>query len=1288
MTSEAPFFCSSFRTSSSASASNDTHTKSLRSHATLESTNKLIGISECLTTSTNRKECHFSEHSNRFSFHDDFGKTLNYGDFKQFVSCPCVNLSSKHIDLQLAPTPPKRRAESFLCVIHHIHKRAKIAQQSYDKLFSFLQHQQQIMSDQDPNDSISRCTGISESFEPIIQKEDVSNNNHDINSSPPKYTPPPPLDSVENNSPYDLIGSSSTTERRVSPMFIYSYDPPTPEKLSEYDPPQPPQKNYHPLDCREMNNYLSELSTNSNNLVTDKTEAQPTDGGTISPTSNISSSTLSATLLLTQDSDMSPLPLHANRVSPMNTETLTPSSPLNQLLTVGSSATYTCTSPAFSIYSDVIHPSSDLSVITMTSFSSFNVEPISPKVNSSQDTLDDLERQTPDTICVSPLISERNSHSHSKTSEEPSQVTQSVSDSQKKSQEEASVPTNTSSDQARRSSPQSSPDLSLSSLPSDTITMNAGIESIGTDSDPNDSSTWSTGNVNRDNESLRSRDDTDQTNDSAFGSPSLSPTFTRSCTVTPIPIGRPDIYLPSTNVIQAATTSGQIPTSSFSLHDIAAQENGFDSYNLQDNRIEAYSTVDSVDENTESESIYPESECDIRLMSRADTDIIDSSHKESSPERHTTPIIAELCDLENRRNESLQNSFHEPSNRNLNEISSSGNSSMSNSPALSNDQLNKKATHNQSVLQQVNEHNRDSSHLSKWLDDNQRSYKSVTDYDSASNDNSQHDQCEIKLSKENEIVNNGVIIEELSSEPTIHSNGNGGRTFSYFGPLPTIHEVVDTPTDQTPSNEIPDCPAAEISPKSLNHPSSYSPIISSLLHSDSAQYVSTTGPSPRSMNTLASPLPPAPPPRIRVSPLRTPPLPPPPTDDESVNLYPLPPLPSDEACLPPLPPPPSSFCLSESPPPVPPHAPSPPQRMYLLIPLAPCLRKSSPPPAPMRSTSLRRSPPPPPPPRSAVQTPSAEYITFNNNTNGDGMLNRILGDDSSDDENRSPSSTSDVGSVICVSKLTPVPEEKSNHNSPLPPALLVATPENSMIKSRNSRSPLTREDLINNNENEINNASPSNFKIFSKIDINTHESLSPSLRLPCSFSPQILSPSPPPPPPRGKICITPPLPPPPSPKVYFSAENANIEKTVNLSQHKSNIMEEVNIGKKLHADTSEEIHTLHDGVIDQSPVEPTTVQAPPPPPPPKTAPPPPPKVPRSLSNTSTPGSVSAPASPLVSVSNYGKLVIDRSDLTLLSADEEVGRVFSSGLRWGWLSDNVDTIAMYTQLRPIIQHGPQ
>ena len=135
-------------------------------------------------------------------------------------------------------------------------------------------------------------------------------------------------------------------------------------------------------------------------------------------------------------------------------------------------------------------------------------------------------------------------------------------------------------------------------------------------------------------------------------------------------------------------------------------------------------------------------------------------------------------------------------------------------------------------------------------------------------------------------------------------------------------------------------------------------------------------------------------------------------------------------------------------------------------------------------------------------------------------------------------------------------------------------------------------------------------------------------------------------------------------------------------------MEEVNIGKKLHADTSEEIHTLHDGVIDQSPVEPTTVQAPPPPPPPKTAPPPPPKVPRSLSNTSTPGSVSAPASPLVSVSNYGKLVIDRSDLTLLSADEEVGRVFSSGLRWGWLSDNVDTIAMYTQLRPIIQHGPQ
>ena len=63
-------------------------------------------------------------------------------------------------------------------------------------------------------------------------------------------------------------------------------------------------------------------------------------------------------------------------------------------------------------------------------------------------------------------------------------------------------------------------------------------------------------------------------------------------------------------------------------------------------------------------------------------------------------------------------------------------------------------------------------------------------------------------------------------------------------------------------------------------------------------------------------------------------------------------------------------------------------------------------------------------------------------------------------------------------------------------------------------------------------------------------------------------------------------------------------------------------------------------------------------------------------------------SSLVQVTPYGKVVINRSDLPLPAPDEEVRNAFLQAKSWGLLAENLDTLAIYTQLRPFIQQGPQ
>ncbi|XP_050711097.1 UPF0692 protein C19orf54-like isoform X3 [Eriocheir sinensis] len=61
---------------------------------------------------------------------------------------------------------------------------------------------------------------------------------------------------------------------------------------------------------------------------------------------------------------------------------------------------------------------------------------------------------------------------------------------------------------------------------------------------------------------------------------------------------------------------------------------------------------------------------------------------------------------------------------------------------------------------------------------------------------------------------------------------------------------------------------------------------------------------------------------------------------------------------------------------------------------------------------------------------------------------------------------------------------------------------------------------------------------------------------------------------------------------------------------------------------------------------------------------------------------------LITTSPYGKMVVVRSDLPLPSPEEEVRIAFTAAKDWGFLTEGEDTLSVYTQLRPVIQQGPQ
>ena len=1170
-------------------------------------------------------------------------------------SCPCVSsypYSSRQPDHLVTadptpPPPPPKRTASFQCVAFHLKERAQLAELSYHRSLGHKIQREISLSSTNMADTSSSSLGDSNDrrendLSSLVSPAIDSTDSQSEELLTPSYTPPTPLASLERE---NLI--CVKPERHLDSDSEYdSHSACT----SEYDSHS--NSHIHSLTSSE---FESECSKKADTMVK-KTVADKgycsTSVEILSPTeTEISSSTLSATLLLTQDSDVSPLPPHASRISPMNTDTLTPSTPAVELNANDPRATYTCTSPTFSNSSDLLI-SNDINLAFATASNMMTKNKVGERSHipvSSPDHSEALGGHTPDTICVSPMLSERNTCVSSNPADEQSQPSASLSDSLKKSQEGVSDPTNTSSDRARRSSPCSSPDQSLSSLPSDTITMNAAIDSIGTDTDPNESGTGSGPNLPRDCESRLSHDETDPATDSAFASPSTSPTFSKSRTVTPLPLSK-DGASASSNKAR----NDHIPEKSNDLEKSKSHEP------LKHKEIKDTEQSECADDFTESESIYPESECDIRLASsRDDADGLEAHQRDSSPEHISVPIIAELCDLERKRNASdeakSESKMHLDSHqKTCNEISSSGNSSMSNSPLFSSDNGQQKKNTEQQGEQGLQEPSRENPsnfvpnlHLSNWLNEHQRNYEPISISETL------RPELPPRPPKD-ELASSTITIEELPNDSQHYCSAsyNSVRSFPFFGPLPTIHEVVDTPTEHTPSSEVADTSVIDDS-MNESRQSVNSSLICSLIHPDSLQEVVLTAgeASQRSSNA------PPPPPRIRLTPLKTPPLPPPPSDESSINPHPIPPLPNEDSCIPPLPPLPLAPFMFESPPPIPPHAgiPVPPQRMYLLIPLTPKgstpKRNLSPPPAPPRSTSLRRSPPPPPP-RSAVQTPSIEYTSAAEFK--DSAIDSVPME-CDEDENRSMSSPSDVSSVICVSKLTPAPEEKGTLSSPVTPTtLLVASTENGAP-----------------NSNEQPNSKPvMNYSSSLSATISSSNLTQNQQQDSCSFKllNSVSSPPPPPPPPRSRISLTPPLPPPLPPKRPSLTDEPitkEITKTVTSSAFLSLEMKTTSV---------KEVSAAH-----------------PPPPPPPTS-----KLRQAAlvsasKNENTNGPLSeksSTVSALMSVSAYGKLVVDRSDLALPSPDEEIGRVFSSGLRWGWLKNGVDTVAMYTQLRPVIQHGPQ
>ncbi|XP_047498105.1 mucin-17-like isoform X1 [Penaeus chinensis] len=427
------------------------------------------------------------------------------------------------------------------------------------------------------------------------------------------------------------------------------------------------------------------------------------------------------------------------------------------------------------------------------------------------------------------------------------------------------------------------------------------------------------------------------------------------------------------------------------------------------------------------------------------------------------------------------------------------------------------------------------------------------------------------------------------------------------------------------------------------------------------------------------------------------------------------------------PPPPPRSCVNTPKPGM--SAPLPPPRQYMLIPINPpqtTLRRHSPPPAPPRSTSIRKSPPPPPP-RSAIHTPASknEWIDF------------------------PPLPPPPISSLNTPSsptpKLTPVPEETSSPSTPQPSASSrnseTCSPVTSSATARATTPSLSEyeaDSRISCKEEQTNAQAITISSTYSssQLDVNT-EDKPPALPPPpeeeseeepplpppppvdsqsksepplpppppnesvsVPLIPPLLPPPPPPPPPRNLI-TTPPLPPPPkivSNGAYLTSHVDNDKKFSNqvsifTSDSAESSKEPPTMPPPPPAQPATEALAVSSSSMLTSNVTPPVYSVPPVPPPAPsstssedksqyTPPPPPPNI---CLTSPKPG---LPNSCLFSISPYGKVVINRSDLPLPSPEEEIRKVFANVKDWGILEEETETLSVYTQLRPNIQQGPQ
>ncbi|XP_042230597.1 SH3 domain-containing protein C23A1.17-like isoform X1 [Homarus americanus] len=433
-----------------------------------------------------------------------------------------------------------------------------------------------------------------------------------------------------------------------------------------------------------------------------------------------------------------------------------------------------------------------------------------------------------------------------------------------------------------------------------------------------------------------------------------------------------------------------------------------------------------------------------------------------------------------------------------------------------------------------------------------------------------------------------------------------------------------------------------------------------------------------------------------------------------------PPSSTSRAKTPPLPPPRS--CVNTPRPAV--GAPLPPPRQYMLIPInqpQSTQRRYSPPPAPPRSTSIRKSsPPPPPPPRSAIHTPSAknEWIDF--------------------PPLPPPPPTCINTPSTPPPKLTPVPEESSTPSTPLPPTR--PSPSNSLVGSSSKLHEARKTETSSYNTRSltatlVTQDTSSELKISCDGDppalppppeedfeedppppppppVESEDETVPPLPLPPPPPDALFCPPPPPPPPPRVKPTVPPLPSPPF-VTYSSPESSVRRSTEPFPSHHKLSSNPCSIAPPSESETmSSDSSAMPPPASSESPT--SEVPSIPPPPMPcltssaasplvlplphsptpheskallSTSPTPfaplPPRAPSPIVSTTA-----APKSPLITTTPYGKMVIIRSDLPLPSPEEEIRSTFASVKDWGMLYENVDTLSIYTQLRPVIQQGPQ